>query len=142
MGKVKKKEELSIPVMILCIIGIVLVVFGFLLLKNTNFKLNIISTEGTVTGTNVSKAADGTIERRAVNLSYKANNSYYNATIPNYPDEISIGDTMTLYYDLLSPESVGNKRSGYLGYLAAILGVILVVKTGPRFIKIVKDNYL
>ena len=142
MGKVKKKEELSIPVMILCIIGVVLVVFGFLLLKNANFKLNIISTEGTVTGTNVSKTADGTVESRIVNLSYKANNEYYNATIPNYPKEISIGDTMTLYYDLLSPSSVGDKRSGYLGYLAAILGVILVVKTGPRFFKIVKDNYL
>ena len=40
MGKTNKKEELSVPVMIFCIVGVVLVVFGFLLLKNDNFKLN------------------------------------------------------------------------------------------------------
>jgi len=142
MGKTNKKEELNIPVMILCIVGVVLVVFGFLLLKNDNFKLNIISTQGTVTGTTIKQTAEGVIESRVVNLSYIANNSSYSATIQNYPDEINIGDKMTLYYDLLSPESVGDKRSGYFGYLAAILGVILVIKTGPRFIKIIKDNYL
>ena len=142
MGKTNKKEELSIPVMIFCIVGVVLVVFGFLLLKNDNFKLNIISTQGTVTAVTVGKTADGEIESRAFNLSYLANNSSYNATIQNYPDEINIGDKLTLYYDLLSPESVSDTRKGYLGYLAAILGVILVVKTGPRFLKILKDNYL
>ncbi len=142
MGKTNKKEELSIPVMILCIIGVVLVVFGFLLLKNDNFKLNIIRADGTVTGTTIKQTADGTIESRTVNLSYIAHNSNYSATIQNYPDEINIGDKMNLYYDLLSPESVGDKRSGYIGYLATILGVILVVKTGPKFVKIIKDNYL
>ena len=142
MGKTNKKEELSIPVMILCIIGVVLVVFGFLLLKNDNFKLNIIRADGTVTGTTIKQTADGTIESRTVNLSYIAHNSNYSATIQNYPDEINIGDKINLYYDLLSPESVGDKRSGYIGYLATILGVILVVKTGPKFVKIIKDNYL
>ena len=142
MGKTRKKEELSIPVMILCIVGVVLVVFGFLLLKTENFKLNIISTQGSVTGVQVKKTADGVIESRSVNLSYIANNSTYNATISNYPDDIAIGDKMTLYYDFLSPESVGNKRSGYIGYLAVILGIILVGKLGPRFLRIIKDNYL
>lgn len=142
MGKTRKKEDLNIPVMILCIIGVVLVVFGFLLLKTENFKLNVISTEGTVTGVQVKKTADGVIESRSVNLSYIANNSSYNATIYNYPDEIAIGDKMPLYYDFLSPSSVGDKRSGYIGYLAVILGAIFVLKTGPRFIRIIKDNYL
>ena len=49
---------------------------------------------------------------------------------------------MTLYYDILSPESVGNKRSGYIGYIATVLGIILVLKTGPKFVRIIKDNYL
>ena len=142
MGKTKKKEELNIPVMILCIVGVVLAVFGFMLLKNDRFKLNVISTEGTVTGVQTKKTADGVIESRSVNLSYIANNSSYNATIQNYPEDIEIGAKMTLYYDFLSPESVGNKRSGYIGYIAAILGVILVLKTGPRFARIIKDNYL
>ncbi len=142
MGKQRKKEELNIPVMILCIIGTVLVVFGILLLKTENFKLRVISAEGTVTGVTVSKNADGDVEKRAVNLSYIANNSNYNATIDNYDKDIQIGEKMTLYYDFLSPESVGNKRSGYIGYLAAIIGVILVLKTGPRFVRIIKDNYL
>lgn len=142
MGKTRKKEELSIPVMVLCIIGTVLVVFGFLLLKNENFKLRVISSQGTVTGVTVAKTADGTIESRSVNLSYIANNSSYNATIANYQDEIQIGDKMPLYYDFLSPSSVSDKRTGYIGYIAAILGVILVIKTGPRFIRIIKDNYL
>lgn len=142
MGKARKKEELNIPVMVFCIIGAVLVVFGFLLLKTENFKLNVISTEGTVTGVQVKKTAEGVVESRSVNLSYIANNANYNATIANYPSEIELGSKMTLYYDFLSPESVGDKRSGYIGYLAAILGVILIVKTGPRFVRIIKDNYL
>ena len=140
--KVRKKEELNIPVMIFCIVGAVLIVFGFLLLKTENFKLNVISTEGTVTGVQTKKTADGVIESRVVNLSYTANNNSYNATISNYPNDIVIGDKMTLYYDLISPESVGERRSGYIGYLAVIVGFILVIKTGPRFIRIIKDNYL
>ena len=140
--KVVKKEELNVPVMIICIIGVVLTVFGIFVLKNDNFKLKIISTEGTVTGVTVSRNSDGVVEQRSVNLSYIANNSNYNATIPNYDKEINAGDKMTLYYDFLSPENVDNKRSGYIGYLAAIIGVILTVKTGPKFIRIIKDNYL
>lgn len=142
MGKTNKKEELNIPVMILSIVGVVLVVFGFLLLKNENFKLNVISTQGTVTGTTIRQTAEGSIESRTVNLSYLANNSSYNATIQNYPDEINIGDKLTLYYDLLSPESVSDRRTGYVGYIAVILGVVFVIKTGPRFLRIIKDNYL
>ena len=57
--KERKKEELNIPTMILCIIGIVLTVFGFLLLKNDNFKLNVISAEGTVTSVQTKTNADG-----------------------------------------------------------------------------------
>lgn len=142
MGKTNRKEELNIPVMILCIVGAVLMVFGFLLLKNENFKLNVISTQGTVTGITTKQTAEGVIESKTVNLSYLANNSSYNATIQNYADDVNLGDKMTLYYDLFSPESVSNKRSGYVGYIAAILGVILVLKTGPRFARIIKDNYL
>lgn len=142
MGKTNKKEELNIPVMILSIVGVVLVVFGFLLLKNENFKLNIISTQGTVTGTTIGRTAEGEVESRTVNLSYLANNNSYNATIQNYPDEINIGDKITLYYDLISPESVSDRRKGYLGYLAVILGVVFVLKSGPRFLRIIKDNYL
>lgn len=114
MGKTNKKEELNIPVMILSIVGVVLVVFGFLLLKNENFKLNIISTQGTVTGTTIGRTAEGEVESRTVNLSYSVmNKNNYNATIQNYPEEINIGDKITLYYDLLSPESVSDRRKGY-----------------------------
>ena len=140
--KEEKREELSIPVMVLCIVGVVLTVFGFFVLKNDNFKLKVISAKGTVTGVTTSKNGNGVIEKRTVNLSYIANNSSYNATIPNYEKEINAGDSMTLYYDLLSPENVSNKRSGYVGYIAAIMGIILVIKTGPRFVRIIKDNYL
>ena len=137
-----KKESLSIPVMVFCIVGIVLTIFGIFLLKNDGFKLKVISTQGTVTGVTVSRNADGEIEQRSVNLSYIANNGNYNATIPNYDKEIAIGDSMTLYYDFLSPASVDNRRTGYIDYLAVIVGIILVLKTGPRFVKIIKDNYL
>jgi len=141
MGQ-RPKEDLNIPTMILCIIGVVLTVFGFLLLKNDNFKLNIISTKGTVTGIQTKTNADGVIESRTVNLSYAANNSNYTASINSYTEDIDIGETMTLYYDILSPENVSSKRSGYVGYISAILGIILAIKTGPRFIRIIKDNYL
>jgi len=137
-----KKESLSIPVMVLCIIGIVLTVFGILLAKTENFKLKIIGTQGTVTSVQTKTNADGVVESRSINLSYTAHGSNYNATIANYAEEAVIGDTMTLYYDLISPESVSDRRSGYIGYLAILLGVILVIKTGPKFVRIIKDNYL
>lgn len=138
-----KKEELSIPVMIFCIIGVVLTVFGIFVLKNDKFKLKIISTEGTVTGVTVSRNENGEIEQRSINLNYAANNNgNYNATIPNYAEEVNAGDKMTLYYDFFSPSSVDIKRSGYIGYLATILGVILTIKSGPKFLRIIKDNYL
>ena len=136
------KESLNIPIMILCIIGFVLAIFGFFVLKNEEFKLKVISTQGTVTGITISRNAEGEVEQRTVTLSYIANNSNYNATISNYSEEIEMGDQMTLYYDFLSPSSVDNKRSGYVGYLSVIIGLILVVKTGPRFFRIIRDNYL
>lgn len=140
--KDRKKEELNIPTMILCIIGIVLTVFGFLLLKNDNFKLNVISAEGVVTSVQTKTNADGVLESRTLNLSYRAGKSDYTASIHNSEEELNIGDKMTLYYDLLSPESVSDKRSGYIGYIAALLGIFLVYKTGPKFLRIIKDNYL
>ena len=136
------KEDLNIFVMIFCIIGVVLTIFGLFVLKNDNFKLKVISTTGTVTGVTVSKNSDGVVENRSVNLNYVASNGTYNATIASYDKEINIGETMTLYYDFLSPSSVDNKRSGYIGYLSVILGIILVVKLGPRFVRIIRDNYL
>lgn len=142
MGKTSKKEELSIPTMILCIVGVVLVVLGFLLLKNGNFKLNVISTEGTVVGSQLGQNANGDVAIRSVNLMYTVNGQRYNATIQNYEPVVDIGDKITLYYDLLTPESVSDVRTGYIAYIATILGVILVIKSGPRFVKIIKDNYL
>ena len=142
MGKTSKKERLNFPVMIFCIIGVVLTIFGILLLKAGNFKLKVISAQGTVTNITESKTAEGTVENRSLVLSYIANNASYIANIPNYTEEVILGDTMTLYYDILSPESVDTKRSGWLGYLATIVGIILTVKTGPRFVRIIKDNYL
>lgn len=139
---VNNKEELSIPVMIFCIVGVVLTVFGIFVLKNDKFKLKVISTEGTVTSFTIAKNGDGDVERRTVNLSYVANSGNYNATIYNYTKDINVGDKMTLYYDFLSPSSVDNKRTGYLGYIAVIIGGILVLKSGPRFYRIIKDNYL
>ena len=139
---VNKKEELNIPVMICCIIGVVLTIFGFFVLKSENFKLKVISTEGTVTGVTVARNGNGEVEQRTVNLSYIANNGNYNATISNYPNEINAGEKMTLYYDFLSPSAVNNKRSGYIGYIATIIGIILVIKCGPRFVRIIRDNYL
>ena len=88
MGKQRKKEELNIPIMVLCIVGTVLTVFGILLLKTENFRLKVLSAEGTVTGVTIAKTADGDVERRAVNLSYIANNNNYNATIDNYEKDI------------------------------------------------------
>lgn len=142
MEKTRKKEDLNIPVMIVCIIGVVLAVFGFLLLETESFKLRVISTEGTVAGVQTKKTADGVIASRSVNLSYTVNNASYNATIANYTEDITIGDKMTLYYDFITPESISDKRTGYVGYLALILGAIFILKTGPRFVRIIKDNYL
>jgi hypothetical protein len=141
MGK-SRKEELNIPVMIFCIVGIVLTVLGFMLEKDRKFKLDIISSTGTVTGVTTSNDADGNVVSRSVTLSYIANKSSYTASISSPDNAMVIGDKMELYYDFFDPTSVSDKRSGYQGYLCLIIGIILVLKTGPRFYRIIKDNYL
>ena len=137
-----EKESLNIGVMVLCIIGVVLVVFGVLVAKAEDLKLKIWSADGTVVTVLAKTNAEGVVETRDITLSYIASNSNYTATIYNYDKNAVIGDKMTLYYDFLSPEFVGIKRSGYIGYLAVILGIAFVNKTGPRFLRIIKDNYL
>ena len=143
MGRAnRKKEDLNIPVMIFCILGVVLTVFGFMLAKNGNFRLNVLSTEGTVTGVNTSKV-NGEIVGVGVNLSYNANKTVYTASIANYGDEnVQIGDKIQLYYDFLEPSSVDIKRSGYVAYISLIVGIILCIKTLPRFVRIIRDNYI
>ena len=140
--KNREKESLNIGVMVLCIIGVVLTVFGFLVAKAEDFKLKVFSANGTVVTVQTKTNAEGITETRDITLSYIASNSNYTATIYNYEEDARIGDQMTLYYDFLSPEYVGIKRSGYIGYLAMIIGVALTFKTGPRFLRIIKDNYL
>lgn len=143
MGKSKVKEELNIPVMIFCIIGTVLVVLGFLLMKNNNFKLDIFSTEGVVSSVQTATNAEGVIESKTLTISYTAARGDYTATIYVSGDDTrKIGDRVALYYDFFDPKSVNTERRGYEGYIAIILGAILVLKTGPRFIRILKDNYL
>ncbi len=142
MGKNKKKEDLNVGVMIFCIIGVVLTVLGVLLIKNTNLKMNIIGTEGTVTGVQTSTNANGEIENVIVNLTYNANGSDYTASLNVDKTDLKIGDKLDLYHDILDPSSVNTKRNGYEGYISLILGIILVLKTGPRFYRILRDNYL
>ena len=103
MGKSKVKEELNIPVMIFCIIGTVLVVLGFLLMKNNNFKLDIFSTTGTVSSVQIATNAEGVIESKTLIISYSAARGDYTATIYVTGDDTrQIGDQVVLYYDFLS----------------------------------------
>ena len=140
-NSVSNKESLSIPVMIFTIIGVVLIVLGFLLCKNNNFKLQVISTEGVVSGLQTSTDSDGVVVSKNYTISYRAGRSDYTATINSLDLDLKMNDKMMLYYDFFDPTSVSDKRSGYYGYVALILGVIFVLKSGPRFIRIVKDNY-
>ena len=146
MGKNEKKkgekESLNIGVMIICIIGVVLTVFGFLVAKAEDFKLKVFKADGTVISVQTKTNAEGVLETRDITLSYIASNSNYTATIYNYDEAVTIGDQIALHYDFFAPEYVNIKRSGYIGYLAMILGVVFAIKTGPRFLRIIRDNYL
>lgn len=143
MGKTEsKKEDLNIGVMIICIIGVVLTVLGSLLVRDNNLKLNIIKAEGTVTGVKTSTDANGNVAAVSVNLSYNANRADYTATVDTSRTDLKVGDKMDLYYDFFTPTSVRTSRFGYQGYIALIIGLILVLKTGPRFFRIIRDNYL
>ncbi len=142
MGKNNKKEDLSISTMIFCIVGAVLTVLGIMLLKNTGFKMSVIGTEGSVTGIQTSTNANGETERIVANITYKANRTDYTASLDTNDTNIKIGDKITLYYDFFQPTYVGMKRNGYQGYISLVIGLILVLKTGPRFYRIMRDNYL
>ena len=142
MGKSTKKEDLSISTMIFCIVGVVLTVLGILLLKNVGYRLTILEVEGNISGIQTSTNANGEVERVVANINYKANKSDYTASLDTNNPDLKIGDKMTLYYDFFKPEVVSLKRSGYQGYIALIIGLILTLKTGPRFYRIMRDNYL
>lgn len=142
MGKSTKKEDLSIGTMIFCIVGVVLTVLGILLLKNVGYRLTILEVEGNISGIQTSTNANGEVERVVANINYKANKSDYTASLDTNNPDLKIGDKMTLYYDFFKPEVVSLKRSGYQGYIALIIGLILTLKTGPRFYRIMRDNYL
>lgn len=136
------KEKLSFPAMIFSIIGIVLVVLGIMLCKNNSFRLQVISTDGTVSGIQTSTDADGNLVSKVITISYRAGKSDYTATLNGTNLDLKMGDTYTLYYDFFEPSSVNDKRSGYYGYVSLIVGLILVLKNFPRFLRIIRDNYL
>ena len=136
------KEKLSVPVMIFSIVGVVLIVLGFMLCKNNNFRLQVISSEGTVSGIQTSTYADGNVVNKVITVTYKGGRSDYSATINGTDLDLKMGDRYTLYYDFFEPTSVSVKRNGYYGYISLVLGLIMVLKNFPRFIRIIKDNYL
>lgn len=142
MGTNNGKEKLSLFTMFLFIVGFVALVLGFLLIKNNNFRMQILSTEGVVTGINTSNDSDGSTISRVLSISYSANRGDYTATLNDTSNTLQLGDKKTLYYDIFEPTSVSDKRGGYEGYIALVLGAIVVLRTGPKFYRIIRDNYL
>lgn len=137
----KTKEKLSIPTMLICVIGAVLVGLGAMLLRSSNFKLNIIPAKGTISSTQMATDANGN-EVSSIVISYTANNSGYNATIIDDIDKYELGGKIILYHDFFKPENVSLKPTGYFGYLSLIIGIIFLVLKGPRFYRIIRDNYI
>lgn len=142
MGNIKNgKEKLSIPTMLFCIVGAVLIGLGIMLLINFNFKLNVIPSKGTVSSIKTAKDSDGNTSTSIV-VSYTTGSGDYEATIADIDKQYQMGNEVILYYDFFTPESVSLNPSGYPGYLSLIIGLVLVIKTGPRFFRIIRDNYL
>ena len=104
--------------------------------------MQILSTEGVVTGINTSNDSDGSTISRVLSISYSANRGDYTATLNDTSNTLQLGDKKTLYYDIFEPTSVSDKRGGYEGYIALVLGAIVVLRTGPKFYRIIRDNYL
>ena len=142
MGTNNRKEKLSLITMVFFIVGFVALILGFLLVKNNNFRMHILSTEGVVTGINTSNDSDGSTISRVLSITYNANRSDYTATLNDTSNTLQLGDKKTLYYDIFEPTSVSDKRGGYEGYIALVLGAIVVLRTGPKFYRIIRDNYL
>ena len=142
MGNDNNKEKLSVSVMVFAIVGVVLLVLGIMLCINNNFKMQVISSEAVVTGLQTATDADGNVVSTTYTLTYNANYNDYNATFLDNDSSMEMGDKMIVYYDFFDPTSVSKKRDGYYGYISLLLGIIFVLKTGPRFIRIIKDNYL
>ena len=143
MGKeVINREKLSIPVMVFTIVGVVLLVLGFMLVKKNNFRMQVISVEGTISSVQTATDSQGNVTSKTFSVSYNANRSDYTATVSGDDSNMVVGDKMTLYYDMFEPTSVSDRRSGYQGYLALVIGLILVLKNGARFFRIIRDNYI
>ena len=142
MGTNNGKEKLNLITMVFFIVGFVALILGFLLVKNNNFRMQILSTEGVVTGINTSNDSDGSTISRVLSITYNANRGDYTATLNDTSNTLQLGDKKTLYYDIFEPTSVSDKRGGYEGYIALVLGAIVVLRTGPKFYRIIRDNYL
>ena len=135
------KEKLSIPVMLFCIIGVVLIGLGIMLLLSYNFRLNVIPSKGTITSVKTAKDVEGNSSTSIV-VTYKTTSGNYDATIVDNDKKYQLGNELILYYDFFKPESVSLNLRGYQGYVSLIVGLILLIKTGPRFLRIIRDNYL
>ena len=137
----KSKEKFNLPIMIMYIIGVVLIVFGVLIVVNRGMGLNLFPTTGTINSTQRFVDNNGNEEKSAT-VQYRIDNTNYTATITNATKNYKLSENIVLYYDLVDPSHISVKPTGYIGYICSILGIILIIKTGPKFIRIIRDNYL
>ena len=104
------------PARVLIPIGIILIVFGIIMLTMHSGKYE--KTEGTITSVTES-AVEEDQKQYDVGFTYTVNGTEYQDSFPNLAGEYKVGDKIDVYYDVENPEGVTN--SSLNGILPPIL---------------------
>ena len=122
------------PARVLVPIGILLIIFGIIMLgmKPTG---ELVETVGTVTSvTEVSTGSDK--KEYDVDFSFSVNGTEYHNTFSNLVGTYNVGDAVKVFYDSENPNFVANtKNGGFIAPVMIILGVLAVVYGIMRSVK-------
>ena len=105
-------------------LGLILIIFGIVLLRNTPAQYQ--QTQGVITNVSAYQDEDDTLYD--VDFDYTVDGKKYSSTFFGEKDTPSIGDTVTVYYNPDQPESTSNtKHTGIISIAMIAAGAVALV---------------
>lgn len=126
------------PARILVPVGLILIIFGCLLL---GFKTDdYVETVGKITSVTVNVNADNE-EENTVNFSYTVDGKQYEGVFENLSGTYKVGDDIKVYYDPADPLKITNSKAGkFLAPIFIVVGAAAVIYGIYRTVKAFKKS--
>ncbi|MBO4847815.1 MAG: DUF3592 domain-containing protein [Clostridia bacterium] len=123
-NKIARILRNSGPARVLVPMGIILIIFGIILLGFNTDKY--VETVGRITSvTEGDYDQDNNQQQYDVNFSYTVDGKEYDSTFPNLTGKFNVGDEIKVFYDPDEPTKVTNsKAGGFIGPIAIALGAL------------------